>query len=84
MNIPLDYAGEMGVPISFLDKYNPDQFEIIGHFNASRDHDPMYGYVQSDYAETEDGKYYNGPVLNRRRLYARIIIRNRHPETLTC
>lgn len=84
VNIPLDYAGEMGVPISFLDKYNPDQFEIIGHFNASRDHDPMYGYVQSDYAETEDGKYYNGPVLNRRRLYARIIIRNRHPETLTC
>jgi hypothetical protein len=29
-NIPVDYDGEMGVPISFLDKYNPDQFEIIG------------------------------------------------------
>lgn len=28
--IPNDYAGRMGVPISFLDKYNPDQFEIIG------------------------------------------------------
>lgn len=28
--IPSDYSGEMGVPISFLDKYNPDQFEIIG------------------------------------------------------
>jgi len=28
--IPCDYAGEMGVPITFLDKYNPDQFEIIG------------------------------------------------------
>lgn len=28
--IPNDYTGEMGVPISFLDKYNPDQFEIIG------------------------------------------------------
>lgn len=27
--IPSDYAGVMGVPISFLDKYNPDQFEII-------------------------------------------------------
>ena len=25
----LDYAGAMGVPISFLDKYNPDQFEIV-------------------------------------------------------
>ncbi len=28
--IPGDYDGVMGVPISFLDKYNPDQFEIIG------------------------------------------------------
>jgi len=28
--IPSDYEGVMGVPISFLDKYNPDQFEIIG------------------------------------------------------
>ena len=29
-SIPSDYDGVMGVPISFLDKYNPDQFEIIG------------------------------------------------------
>lgn len=29
-NIPIDYEGEMGVPITFLDKYNPEQFEIIG------------------------------------------------------
>ncbi|MCC5935331.1 MAG: adenine-specific methyltransferase EcoRI family protein [Balneolales bacterium] len=28
--IPSDYTGVMGVPISFLDKYNPDQFEILG------------------------------------------------------
>ena len=28
--IPNDYKGVMGVPITFLDKYNPDQFEIIG------------------------------------------------------
>lgn len=28
--IPMDYDGEMGVPITFLDKYNPDQFKIIG------------------------------------------------------
>ncbi|HTK03467.1 MAG TPA: adenine-specific methyltransferase EcoRI family protein, partial [Alphaproteobacteria bacterium] len=30
-NIPSDFDGIMGVPISFLDKYNPDQFEIIGN-----------------------------------------------------
>ena len=29
-NIPCDYAGVMGVPITFMDKYNPDQFEILG------------------------------------------------------
>lgn len=29
-DIPVDYFGDMGVPITFLDKYNPDQFEIIG------------------------------------------------------
>jgi len=30
IDIPMDYEGEMGVPITFLDKHNPDQFEIIG------------------------------------------------------
>lgn len=29
-DIPCDYSGIMGVPITFMDKYNPDQFEIIG------------------------------------------------------
>lgn len=29
-DIPCDYSGLMGVPISFLDKYNPDQFELLG------------------------------------------------------
>lgn len=29
-DIPVDYSGLIGVPISFLDKYNPEQFEIIG------------------------------------------------------
>ncbi|CAI8280430.1 MAG: Uncharacterised protein [Bacteroidota bacterium] len=29
--IPMDYPGAMGVPITFLDKYNPDQFEILGN-----------------------------------------------------
>lgn len=36
--IPSDYEGVMGVPITFLDKYNPDQFEIIGNMD---DHDDM-------------------------------------------
>ena len=30
VDIPMDYDGVMGVPITFLDKHNPDQFEIVG------------------------------------------------------
>lgn len=34
-DIPCDYFGVMGVPITFLDKYNPDQFEILGRADAN-------------------------------------------------
>ena len=33
----MDYDGIMGVPITFLDKYNPEQFEIVGEFNNGSD-----------------------------------------------
>ncbi|MBR1734072.1 MAG: modification methylase [Alphaproteobacteria bacterium] len=33
-DIPCDYDGIMGVPITFLDKYNPEQFEIVGNLGA--------------------------------------------------
>ena len=33
-DIPCDYDGVMGVPITFLDKYNPDQFEILGNLGS--------------------------------------------------
>ena len=33
-DIPMDYAGAIGVPISFMDKYNPEQFEIVGIDNV--------------------------------------------------
>ena len=41
VNIPKDYDGIMGVPISFLDKYNPEQFEILGNnrYITGRCHD---------------------------------------------
>lgn len=34
--IPMDYKGVMGVPITFIDKYNPEQFEILGIANSAR------------------------------------------------
>lgn len=36
-DIPVDYKGVMGVPITFLDKYNPDEFEIVGMLQSSTD-----------------------------------------------
>jgi len=38
-NIPVDYSGAMGVPITFLDKYNPNQFEIIKFRKGNDDKD---------------------------------------------
>jgi hypothetical protein len=35
-DIPMDYKGVMGVPITFVDKYNPKQFEILGVANSAR------------------------------------------------
>lgn len=72
-DIPMDYDGLMGVPITFLEKYNPDQFRIIGSFNAGA-HGEELGAVKTE-TETK-GKVimWNGPVVNRKPLYKRIII----------
>ena len=37
--IPMDYLGTMGIPITFLDKYNPEQFEIIKFRKGNDDRD---------------------------------------------
>ena len=42
-DIPFDYGGVMGVPITFLDKYNPDQFEIIKFRKGDDDKDLSIG-----------------------------------------
>lgn len=43
--IPVDYEGEMGVPITFFQKYNPDQFEVIGDDYTVSLHSVPEGYV---------------------------------------
>ncbi len=48
-SIPSDYKGVMGVPISFLDKYNPEQFEIIGISMASSNEDSLNKKTYEDY-----------------------------------
>lgn len=83
--IPRDYDGVMGVPISFLDKYCPDQFEIVGSFNnSSVVAKANEGYVPSiDTPTIINGveKLWNGPVVNKQPLYKRIVIRPRQADT---
>jgi len=77
--IPSDYKGVMGVPISFLDKYNPDQFEIIAN-GDDRDEMEALGV-------TPLGREYIGNVGRRKvgipsikkAAYKRILIRHRKP-----
>lgn len=73
-DIPYDYNGEMGVPITFMDKYNPEQFEIIGQSLALAD----MGMIRERIGKTGGGpRFYlerDGQLV---RLYDRIVIRRR-------
>lgn len=65
--IPCDYIGTMGVPITFLDKYNPEQFEILG-INAGRDEfecRPTKRYV-NPIQHNPNGTVTNGSKANTR------------------
>ncbi len=72
--IPCDWQGLMGVPITFLDKYNPDQFEIVGKSLDLADMKP----VKERLGKQDGGpRFYierNGVLV---RLYERIVIRRR-------
>ena len=60
-DIPMDYYGVMGVPITFLDSYNPNQFEIVGAMTTTKVEGDNYGY----------------PYINGDRKYARILIKRK-------
>lgn len=78
-DIPCDYDGVMGVPITFLDKYNPDQFEIIWQASGNT-------YANAPKEILEELKFnptikYGGglgaAVLNGKAVYTRILIRRK-------
>lgn len=60
-DIPCDYDGVMGVPVTFLDKFNPEQFEIIGAMTTTKVDEYNYGY----------------PYVNGVKIYARILIKKK-------
>ncbi len=69
-DIPMDYAGAMGVPITFMDKYNPDQFKILG-LSASAGYDKEI--VGIPFKGVKDAR----PLVNEKVIYARILIKNK-------
>lgn len=69
--IPSDYEGTMGVPISFLDKYSPDQFLIIGATESE-------GRGFSEGLWDERSKV-SQPIVNNERVYKRIFIKHKNP-----
>lgn len=75
--IPDDYDGIMGVPITFLDKYNPDQFEIImlanGNARTNVCSKTLTGVGYRPHSEDRGGV----GIINGRRVYARILIRRK-------
>lgn len=71
--IPSDYDGVMGVPISFLDKYCPEQFEIICmDFEMEGLHQNL---IKSDWNDKFDRGYLKG-----KRMYSRIFIKHIKPQ----
>ena len=73
--IPDDYYGAMGVPISFLSKHNPEQFEILGLFTEANGD----CFIQGSEIYTDDKHQHSRcPVLNKKRLYPRILIRRKN------
>ena len=66
--IPSDYAGVMGVPITFLDKYCPEQFEILGNSDMFAEPIVINGKLKKN-----PGRFY----IKGKRMYDRILIRRR-------
>ena len=67
--IPCDYDGVMGVPITFLDSFSPDQFEILGLTTGRKDFDEIsypIKHYENVIQHNKDGSVTNGSKANTR------------------
>lgn len=69
-NIPIDYKNVMGVPITFLDKFNPEQFEILGMSSSA-------GYDEEIVGIPFIGDRDARPLIDGKNIYARVFIKNK-------
>lgn len=77
-DIPCDYFGEMGVPITFMDKYNPSEFEIIG--SSGELANPMKNFANKNEFQQGGPSFYikkenNGFLY--KRMFPRIVIKRK-------
>ena len=72
-DIPYDWDGVMGVPITFLDKYCPEQFELI--WTTDRGGDGMLEDIKKPHER------FDAPVIRGKGLYKRILIRRKIKNT---
>ena len=77
-SIPSDYVGAMGVPISFLNKYNPEQFEIINALNRYPIFDDDNLIINKN--ENRIGNHMCSINNGEGYTYFRIIIKHRNPQ----
>lgn len=80
-SIPSDYEGIMGVPITFLDKYSPEQFEIVwqasGNTRASAPKEILERLKYQNHPEDRGGC----SIVDGKRTYGRIFIKHKNPTT---
>ena len=69
-DIPMDYQGFIGVPITFLDKYNPEQFEILGLSASAGYNEEIVGIP---FLGIKDAR----PLINNKNTYARVFIKSK-------
>ena len=85
-DIPCNYPGVMGVPITFLDKYNPEQFEIIGQTQGDSGKElglrPYPRELKKLNPSLRDGQLYYLENGIPQKPFARVLIRNKHPQEL--
>lgn len=77
--IPSDYDGMMAVPITFLDKYNPEQFSLLGVTQRNDDPYKIKRYTTEEYENANDLNARGVVIVNNvpKSIYARILIRHK-------
>ena len=76
--IPSDYKGIMGVPITFLDKFCPEQFEILGTQRWAKSQELLDAYTGKCNPPEKDQK----ATIDGKEIYTRLMIRHKNPEIL--